>query len=62
MQKEYEAMLAKMKAEIEAKKGDEEAKREAEDREAKMRIEMELKLEQEKVAAIKAETERQEKI
>lgn len=45
MQKEYEAMLAKMKAEIEAKKGDEEAKREAEDREAKMRIEMELKLE-----------------
>lgn len=29
MQKDYEDILAKMKAEIEAKKGDEEAKREA---------------------------------
>lgn len=45
MQKEYEEMLAKMKAEINAKKDDEEAKREAEEREAKMRLEMEFKLE-----------------
>lgn len=51
MQKDYEEMLAKMKAEIDAKKDDEEAKREAEEREAKMRLEMEFKLEQDKLAA-----------
>jgi hypothetical protein len=45
MQKEYEDMLAKMKAEIDAKHDDEKAKQDALDREAKMRIEMELKLE-----------------
>jgi hypothetical protein len=45
MQKEYEDMLSKMKAEIDAKKDDEKAKQEAQDREAKMRIEMEFKLE-----------------
>jgi penicillin-binding protein 1A len=53
MQKEYEEMLAKMKAEINAKKDDEEAKREAEEREAKMRLEMEFKLEQDKLNAQK---------
>jgi hypothetical protein len=62
MQKEYEEMLAKMKAEINAKKDDEAAKQEAMDREAKMRLEMEFKLEQEKLAAQKAEAERQERI
>lgn len=62
MQKEYEEMLAKMKAEIDAKKDDEEAKREAEEREAKMRLEMEFKLEQDKLAAQKAEADRQERI
>ena len=53
MQSEYEEMLAKMKAEINAKKDDEEAKREAEEREAKMRLEMEFKLEQDKLNAQK---------
>ena len=55
-------MLAKMKAEINAKKDDEEAKREAEEREAKMRLEMEFKLEQDKLNAQKAEADRQERI
>lgn len=34
MKAEYDEMLAKMKAEIEAKKDDEEARKEAQDREA----------------------------
>lgn len=55
-------MLSKMKAEIEAKKDDETAKREAQDREAKMRIEMEFKIEQEKLAHAKQEADRAEAI
>ena len=45
MQAEYDAKLASLTGEINAKKNDEEAQQDARDREAKLRIEMEFKLE-----------------
>ena len=54
--------MAKMKAEVDAKKNDEEAKAAAEEAERKMRIEMEFKLEQEKLKQQREEAERQERI
>lgn len=45
MRQEFEAQMAKMKAEVDAKKDDQAAKAEAEDAERKMRIEMEYKIE-----------------
>lgn len=54
-------MLA-MKAEIEAKKNDEDAQKEAQEREAKMRIDMEFAIEQEKLKQAREEAERQERI
>ena len=62
MQEEHEAALAKLMAEIEAKQDDEAAKKEAQDREIQMRLDMEMKLEQEKLKAQKEEAERQERI
>jgi len=54
--------MAKLKAEVEAKKNDEEAQREAQEREAKLRLEMEYKIEHEKILAAERERERQDKI
>lgn len=54
--------MAKLRAEIEAKRNDEDAKREAEEREAKMRIEMEIKMKQDKEEAERKQKEREEKI
>ena len=62
MQAEYDAKMAALNKEINAKKDDEKAQQEARDREAKLRIEMEFKLEQEKIKAAKEESERQERI
>ena len=49
MRKEFEDKMAAMQAEIAAKKNDEEAKAAAEEAERKMRIEMEYKIEQDKI-------------
>ena len=49
MRLEYEAKMKEMQDAIAAKQDDEEAKRQAEEAEAKMRIEMEFKIEQEKL-------------
>lgn len=62
MMADYDAKMAALNKEINAKKNDEEAQQEARDREAKLRIEMEFKLEQEKLKAAKEESERQERI
>ena len=62
MKAALEEQMAKLQAEVSAKHNDEDAKREAEEREAKLRIEMEFKLEQEKIAAAEREAERQDRI
>ena len=62
MRKEFEEQMAKMKAEVQAKKDDEAAKAEAEEAERKMRIDMEFKLEQEKLRLAQEEADRQERI
>jgi len=62
MQRKMEEEMARLKAEIEAKQNDADAKQQAEEREAKLRIEMEFKIEQERVQAAEREKERQEKI
>lgn len=54
MQEEYEAKLLKMKGEIEAQNQNEQAKQEALDREKQMRAEMEAKMEQDRLEALKA--------
>jgi len=54
--------MAKLQAEVAAKQNDEDAKRAAEEREAKLRIEMEFELEQERIAAAEREAQRQERI
>lgn len=54
--------MEKLRAEVEAKRNDEDAKREAEEREAKMRIEMELKMKADQEEAIRKQKEREEKI
>lgn len=54
--------MAKLKAEVAAKQDDTNAKVEAEEREAKLRIEMEFRIEQEKVAAAEREVERQSRV
>jgi len=51
-----------MNDEINAKQNDEKAKQDAMEREAKMRLEMEFKIEQEKLKAAKEEAERLERI
>lgn len=51
-----------LNAEISAKHDDEKAREEALEKEAKMRLEMEFKVEQEKLKAAKEEAERLERI
>ena len=62
MQAEMEKEMERLKAEVAAKQDDEAAKIAAEERGAKLRIEMELKIEQEKIAAAEREAERQERV
>lgn len=62
MQADFEAKMKQMNDEINAKQNDEKAKQDAMEREAKMRLEMEFKIEQEKLKAAKEEAERLERI
>lgn len=62
MREEMEEKMRALQAEVEAKKNDEDAQKEAQEREAKLRIEMELKLEQDRVDAKAEEEKRLEKI
>lgn len=62
MQQEFEEKMKLLNAEINAKHDDQKAKDEALEKEAKMRLEMEFKVEQEKLKAAKEEAERLERI
>jgi len=59
---EFNAKMAAMQAEIDAKKDDEEAKQLALEKEAKMRVDMERQIEQEKLKSQKDEADRLERI
>lgn len=62
MQDEYEIKMKALNDEINAKHDDQKAREEAQEREAKMRLEMEFKVEQEKLKSAKEEAERLERI
>lgn len=62
MQLEFEAKMKAMADEINANKNDQKSKEDALEREAKLRIEMEFKLEQDKLKAQKEEAARLERI
>jgi hypothetical protein len=62
MQAEFDAKMKEMSNEINNKRDDEAAKEEALEREAKMRLEMEFKLEQDKLKQAKEEADRLERI
>lgn len=62
MQDEYELKMKALNDEINAKHDDQKAREDAQERESKMRLEMEFRVEQEKLKSAKEEAERLERI
>ena len=62
MQEEYELKMQLLNAEINAKQNDQKAKEEALEKEAKMRIEMEFQVQQQKLRSAQEEAQRMERI